>query len=127
MDLEPAACWLLLRIWRHPDYSATQLAREPAFSASRVQSLLERLAEDGLATIPAGDGISPDEPGPILTPAGQAAVDQLVAVHRQRLAELLDGWAPAEHAELTQLVHRLTGELLDDEQAPARAAQVAVQ
>ncbi len=132
LDLEPAACWLLLRIARHPDYGAERLAREPAISPSRIQSLLQDLAGAGLVGAPNGvsDSTSPGEPSPTLTPAGHAAVDQLVATHRQRLAELLDGWSPAEHAELTQLVHRLTAELLDDDDRdvlPEPAALATVQ
>jgi len=126
LALEPAACWLLLRIARHPGYSATELAREPAISPSRVQGLLRGLAEDGLAITATGDGDPPGDPCPKLTPAGRAASDQLVAAHRQRLGELLDGWSPTEHAELTQLVRRLTAELLDDEPAPSRPARVVV-
>jgi len=120
MKLEPAACWLLLRIWRHPDYSARQLAREPAISENRVHSLLRGLADDGLVTTQLDEADESGEQPSNLTPAGQAAVDQLVAAHRQRLSELLDGWSPAEHDELVELVRRLTRELLDDEVAWAR-------
>jgi DNA-binding MarR family transcriptional regulator len=126
LDLEPAASWLLLRIWRHPDYSAAQLAREPRVNESRVHSLLNGLAGDGLVTAVNDGADAPSEQPPSLTPAGQAAVDQLVAAHRQRLSELLDGWSPAEHDELVQLVRRLTRELLDDEPAPQSQAQIAV-
>ncbi len=126
VELDPAVCWLLLRLARHPGYTVTQLAREPAISPGRIQGLIQRMLDDGVATIPALPGTSPDEQRPVLTGAGQDAVERLVTAHRQRLAELLDGWSPTEHAELAELVHRLTGELLDDEQAPPRAAPVAV-
>ncbi len=126
LDLEPAGSWVLLRMWRHPEYSVAQLAREPRMPESRVQSVLQRLAGDGLVTASTGNGDEPGESPPSLTPSGQAAVDQLVATHRQRLSELLDGWSPAEHEELVGLVRRLTRELLDDEPAPQAEAPLAV-
>jgi EmrB/QacA subfamily drug resistance transporter len=111
LEIEPAVCWLLLRISRHPDYDVSQLAREPAIGSDRIQHLIDGMADDGLVRIPAG---GPKQP-PILTTAGRGAVDQLVAARRQGLAELLDGWSPDEHAELLALVRRLTAELLDDD------------
>ncbi len=126
LDLEPAASWLMLRIWRHPDYNAAQLGREPRVPEARVHRLLEQLANDGLVTAANGGAGETGAQPPSLTPAGQAAVDQLLAAHRQRLSELLDGWSPAEHDGLVQLVRRLTSELLDDEPAPQAEAQVAV-
>jgi DNA-binding MarR family transcriptional regulator len=111
LEIEPAVCWLLLRIARHPDYDVSQLAREPAIDCDRIQHLINGMAEAGLVRTPAG---GPKQP-PILTTAGRGAVDQLVAARRQGLAELLDGWSPDEHAELLALVRRLTAELLDDD------------
>jgi DNA-binding MarR family transcriptional regulator len=111
LEIEPAVCWLLLRMSRHPDYDVGQLAREPAIGSDRVQHLLNGMAEAGLVRIPAG---GPKQP-PVLTTAGRSAVDQLVAARRQGLGELLDGWSPDEHAELVALIRRLTAELLDDD------------
>jgi len=58
VELDPAVCWLLLRLARHPGYTVTQLAREPAISPGRIQGLIQRMLDDGVATIPALPGTS---------------------------------------------------------------------
>ncbi len=122
LELEPGECWLLLRIDRHPGYTVAQLAREPAIPPSRVETLLAGLAAHGLIVSRAGEPA--DTPAAPLTESGRAAVDRLVTAHRARLAELLSGWSPDEHAELSELVGRLTAELLDDAQASPRSAEL---
>jgi EmrB/QacA subfamily drug resistance transporter len=120
LSLEPVVSWLLLRIDRHPDWDVARLAREPAVGAERVETLVRRMDDDGLVTVPGADGRLLHE-RPLLTPLGRQAVAKLLAARRDRLAELLEGWSPDEHAELCELIDRLTRELLDDEDAPAPA------
>jgi EmrB/QacA subfamily drug resistance transporter len=110
VDVEPVVAWLLLRIDRHPDWRVPQLAREPPVDQRRLRSVLGQMANDGLVLAPDGS-----ESPPVLTSAGREAVQQLTTARRKRLAELLDGWSPEEHAELKRLIDRLTAELLDDE------------
>lgn len=47
LEIQPAVCWLLLRISRHPDYDVRQLAREPAIGSDRIRHLIDGMAEDG--------------------------------------------------------------------------------
>jgi DNA-binding MarR family transcriptional regulator len=123
LELQPAAAWLLLRISRHPDYSVTQLAREPRVGPARVRQLLGEMATSGLVVATNGAG---DE-HPVLTAAGETAVAQLIAARHSGLSELLDGWSPAEHAELVALIRKLTAELLDDDsQSPPQTTEPVV-
>jgi MFS family permease len=50
--------------------------------------------------------------GRALSPAGRELVDRVQAARRDGLAELLDGWKPEEHAELRELLDRLSRELV---------------
>ena len=47
-----------------------------------------------------------------LTPAGQAASDQLLAAGREQLVGLLDGWEPEQDEELQPVLQRLAGALV---------------
>jgi DNA-binding MarR family transcriptional regulator len=47
-----------------------------------------------------------------LTPAGQAASDQLVAAGRDQLCRLLEGWEPEHDEDLQPVLHRLAGALV---------------
>jgi EmrB/QacA subfamily drug resistance transporter len=129
LAIEPLACWLLLRIGRHPDWDAARLAREHAVGTQRVRAAVQDTVRDGLVIhtvdIAGAPGVASSLSDECLrlTPAGQSAVDRIAVAHRARLAELLDGWSADEHAELTALVQRLTAELLDDEPAPVAAEE----
>jgi hypothetical protein len=45
LEIEPAVCWLLLRIARHPDYDVSQLTREPAIDCDRIQHLINGMRQ----------------------------------------------------------------------------------
>ncbi len=47
-----------------------------------------------------------------LTPAGQAASDQLLAAGREQLCLLLDGWEPEHDEDLQPVLRRLAGALV---------------
>ena len=48
LAVEPLACWLLLRINRHPDWDAARLAREHSLGTERVRGAVEDMVRDGL-------------------------------------------------------------------------------
>ncbi len=126
VELEPVQAWLLLCVDRHPDRSVAELACPPAIGAQRTQEQLERLAAHGLVVMHGdGDGAGPDGRRPVLTPAGRDTVSKLIEARRQGLAELLDGWSPADHDELVALLHRLGREMLDDTRPPERDRELA--
>ena len=71
----------------------------------------------------AGPPPAPDGAGPTytLTPAGQEAVEKLIAARRASLARLLEGWSPDQHVDLAQLLTRLAGELVGERPTEAAA------
>ena len=124
LDLEPAVCWLLLRIERHPDSTIERLTAGSSLDRNRARALLGQLVDLGLLAIPGDGQAATEDRAPALTSAGRDATRRLVEAYREGLNELLDGWSPAEHDELTALVRRLSAELLDDQPVPAAASQV---
>jgi DNA-binding MarR family transcriptional regulator len=51
----------------------------------------------------------------ILTPAGSAAADRVFAARREGLERLLDGWSPEQHADLAQMLDRLSRALVGED------------
>jgi EmrB/QacA subfamily drug resistance transporter len=122
LQLEPGVCWLLLRIAHTPGAEVAELARGSTIDFDRLHSLVAGSVDEGLITLP-GEGRPAWTGVPALTASGRSAVQRLTDARRDGLSELLEGWSPAEHAELTALVHRLTAELLGSEQAPPSTTQ----
>jgi DNA-binding MarR family transcriptional regulator len=50
-----------------------------------------------------------------LTAAGSAAADRLFAARREGLERLLSGWSPEQHADLAQMLDKLSRSLLGDD------------
>lgn len=121
IDIEPAACWLLLRCDEHPDATIGTLADRLRLPASRLAPLADRLGTNRLIEFEPGDD-SPDE-RLLLTDLGRSAVERLTAGRRDGLAELLDGWSPEQHPELAALRGRLAHDLLADDNRILQDAQ----
>jgi hypothetical protein len=96
VDLRADEHWLLVRLGegRRPDLG------------DGLGETFGRLRERGLVS------------GSALSPEGAAVYERIIAARRQALAELMDGWAPEEHAELRGLLDRLSHELAAE--APTR-------
>ena len=114
VPLPPNLCWLLFRIGEIPEPRLDVLAERAPLDAATLRQDLDALASAGYLTVEADEG----SPRLILTTAGRAALERLVAVREQRLATLLDGWSPAQSAELGELIRRLARVLVPD--APRR-------
>ncbi|HEX6631430.1 MAG TPA: MFS transporter [Gemmatimonadaceae bacterium] len=105
--LSPAACWLLGRVAADPAIDPAQLARRYHLDVEVLGTGLAELRDHGLvASAPdtAGNGARRH----LLTPAGGAVLDRLVAAHQDALTDLVADWAPERHAELAALVDRLS-------------------
>ena len=91
VDLGPAELWLLSRLGEETavDLDDPQLA--PTGASLRSRGLLEdsRLGGDG-----------------------EALYRRVLAIRRQRLAELLDGWSPEEHDEVRAMLDDFARELV---------------
>jgi MFS family permease len=124
LDLPPIACWVLLRLDRHPDWDASRLAREASLGTDRATAIIRRMTDEGLVTVVSGDGSLSDE-CLRLTARGQDAVERLTAAGQARLHRLMEGWNPERHEELRELAQRFGRQLLDDEQAPVEPSPAA--
>lgn len=132
VDLSPAAVWLLARVAELAPVSLEQLAERCGVSRARLRVALGELEmarlvdecgashddvrhadADGAGWAPDGVGLeaAAGEIPLVLTPAGNAVRDRLLAARRDRLEELLDGWSPEQHDELAAMLTRLADEL----------------
>ncbi|HEY4279889.1 MAG TPA: hypothetical protein VGM91_16810, partial [Conexibacter sp.] len=148
VDLSPAAVWLLARVGDFAPVTVDELATRCVIERSRLKLALgelemARLVEECVSDAPYFDlpegleeaGWAPDgapvetlgrgQVPLVLTPAGNAVRDRLLAARRERLAELLDGWSPEQHEELATLLSRLAAELSTDPRDAAPHEHVA--
>jgi len=107
LELDPPATWLLLRFADQPDTSVQALSAQLDVASQHLEAGLSALEAAGMLA-PGPDGLS-------LTPAGQDAIDRLVAARRAGLTDLLEGYAPDDHPELVELVRTLAHALLADD------------
>lgn len=107
----PLACWLLYRLADRPGSAVAAIADRAKVPVDQLEPGLAALLSAGLVA-PAGGA-----PGGAvaLTPAGEAAVEQLAAARRAGLAELLEGWDPEAHPEVITMVRRLARSLMADD------------
>jgi DNA-binding MarR family transcriptional regulator len=105
IQITPPEGWLLRRIAERAVTTEPELSGELHTSPERLQDPLDALAKRSFIVI--------DPDGRIeLTPAGQAASDQLVAAGREQLCQLLDGWQPEHDEDLQPVLRRLAGALV---------------
>ena len=125
LALDAPGCWLLFRLAQETPVTPEDLSARLHAPADRLTPALAQLHRDGLVTM---EGAGSDHSGTIvLTDAGLQARDRLVAARREGLAELLDGWAPEQHAELAALLSRLARGLLADDPGEPKLAGAARQ
>ena len=106
LSLSPPAAWLLARL----DEDAgppERLAPMAPFAYEEVMHAADELARDGLAR-PAPD----EKDGWRLTREGCAQMARLVTARREHLQELFAQWSPHEQSELSDLVRRLSVQLV---------------
>ncbi len=118
LSLDARCCWLLLRLEDHPDEDLPGLASELRLSAGELAPILDGLVEEGYVEGgPDGHRVAP-RTGPLrLTGEGRRSADALIAARRDALSQLVEEWAPDEHADLAALLTRLAHELTE-ERAP---------
>jgi EmrB/QacA subfamily drug resistance transporter len=144
VDLSPLDAWVLTRVGDPSALPPEALAAQWGIDLRGLGEALARLearglvARGGIAPDGARDraprgasGRAPDSasgsasagaseasegsiPAFRLTDDGRKLVEHLVAVRRERLAELLEGWSPDQHAELAAMLTRLARSLVSD-------------
>jgi EmrB/QacA subfamily drug resistance transporter len=115
VDLPLPACSLLVRLRRVPGRNVAELAERDQATMEAFEAALAELESRGLVEA-AALGSAPDGDGavarPVLTPAGVAVADQLIAAVRARLENLLEGWSPEQYPDLVRLLDNLAGEVI---------------
>ena len=101
------SCWVLARLAKHGQIQGTELAAEAGVTVEHGRPYVDRLVEHGF--VKRDDGLL------ILTPAGSAAADRVVAAGREGLGRLLAGWSPDQHADIAQMLDRLSRALVGEE------------
>jgi EmrB/QacA subfamily drug resistance transporter len=113
VEIEPADCWLLLRVHDHPDATLRALAQRLGIPTARLEAVVERLASGGqLDRHPLGRDQQDCRLSP--TEAGKITLDRLTVARRDGLAELLRDCAPEQHPELERVLVELAHTLLAD-------------
>ena len=101
------SCWVLARLAKHGNVAGVDLAREAGVSVEYGRPYVDKLVEKGM--VRREDGIL------VLTPAGGAAADRVCAARREGLERLLSGWSPEQHADLAQMLDRLSVALVGED------------
>jgi EmrB/QacA subfamily drug resistance transporter len=106
LDLPAGSCWVLTRLAKQGAIAGEELARQAGVEVDRGRPYVDRLAQEGMI-VRSGGRLN-------LTVAGQAAADRLFAARRAGLRDLLADWSPEQHAELADLLNRLSRAILGD-------------
>jgi DNA-binding MarR family transcriptional regulator len=107
LDLPGGSCWVLARLAKHGSIAGPALAREAGVTVEHGRPYVDRLVERGF--VERHDRIL------VLTPAGTAAADRVVAARREGLERLLQGWSPEQHADLAEMLDRLSRALVGED------------
>ena len=97
---------MLTHLAKRDHVPGQELAREAGVTVEHGRPYVDLLVQRGMVT--RGDGTL------LITGAGQAAADRLFAVRRQLLEKLCADWSPEQHAELIELLSRLSRALLGE-------------
>jgi DNA-binding MarR family transcriptional regulator len=116
--LPPPGLWLLARLGERAPIRAEALARDVGVPPERVAGIVPDLTARGVV---AEDG----DRCLVLTGPGTEAVERVVAVRRDGLCELLDGWEPDAHPELRRLLDDFARSLVSHIPAPAQPPAIA--
>jgi len=102
------SCWVLAYLAKHGQIKGTDLAAEAGVSVEYGRPYVDKLVECGFV-IRREDGVL------VLTPAGEAAAGRVFEARRESLERLLDGWSPEQHADLAQMLDRLSRALVGED------------
>jgi DNA-binding MarR family transcriptional regulator len=118
----PADTTALLLISERPGCDQTELGRALAGNRSVGMKVAARLEQHGLLT--RGEGRNRRSKGLYITPAGEAALADLLAQHEQAEARLATALAPGEREQLLTLLGKVEQAVLAEEAEPAGRARV---
>jgi len=107
LDLPGGACWILTMLAKQGATPGPELARQAGVTMAEGHPNAQLLVDRGLVT--RTDGVL------ALTPAGSETAGRLFAAKREWLEHQLAGWSPQQHAELDQVLTKLSRAILGDE------------
>ncbi len=142
VTVDAAGCWMLLRIFEHPEDDVAARSERLNLPGDTVRLLLSNLESRGLITsangaagpaagvpdatgVPGGPAVGSN--GHVsLTGEGETAASRLVTARRDALSDLVQDWNPEQHAELAAMLTRLARYLAEGP-APVPAGATASQ
>ena len=107
LDLTGGACWILTKLARQGATPGPELAKQAGVTVEEGRPNAQLLVDRGL--IARTDGVL------ALTPAGRDTADRLFATEQTWLQGQLAGWSPEQHAELEQVLAKLSRAVLGDD------------
>jgi EmrB/QacA subfamily drug resistance transporter len=107
LDLTGGACWILTRLVRQGATPGPELAEQAGVTVAEGRPNAQLLVDRGLIT--RTDGVL------ALTPAGRDTAGRLFAAEQTWLEGQLVGWSPRQHAELEQVLAKLSRAVLGDD------------
>ena len=111
VDLSTTAAWLLVQIEREHGVEVNDLGRRGKCEAKKLEAATAELLDGSF--IAAGSVANVY----VLTEAGCAIYNRLVAARREHLAELWPEWSPKKREEVAELLRRLARELVPEAEA----------
>ena len=108
LDLPGSECWVLCRLARQGATPGPKLAAQAGVTVEEGHPVAEDMISKGLITR-SPDGVL------ALTPAGERTAEKLFAAARVWLCDQLTRWSPEQHADLEQVLTKLSRALLGDE------------
>jgi EmrB/QacA subfamily drug resistance transporter len=107
LGLPGGSCWVLTRLAKHGAMAGEELARQARVSVEHGRPYVDQLVGRGL--------VRRDNGTLALTPAGSDAADRVIEARREGLERLLAGWSPEQHADLAQMLDRLSRALVGED------------
>jgi EmrB/QacA subfamily drug resistance transporter len=110
LDLPAGSCWVLTRLARQGPIAGRGPARQAGVEGDRGRPDVSRLVKEGpyVGRLVEEGMVVRSDNWLKLTAAGQAAADRLFAARQEGLRDLLADWSPEQHAELADLLSRLS-------------------
>jgi len=107
LDMPAGSCWILTRLAKHGPETGPELAKEAGVSLAAGRPYVDKLVTAGY--VQRADSML------MLTETGQVAAGRLFSARRAGLEKLLAGWSPEQHADLAQMLDRLSRSLLGED------------
>jgi EmrB/QacA subfamily drug resistance transporter len=111
VDLEPGAVWLLYRLAERPGRTVEEVGAELKVDPGRLRHGVIELIAAGLVENVADTG----HHKLVVTATGNYVIEKLTVARRQSLTDLLEGWDPESHPEVVEMIRKLAGSLLADD------------